>query len=400
MLSLLFARRYLFSKKSHSVINIIAGVSLLSVAMPVAAMIILLSVFNGFESLVKSMASTFDADLTVSVVRGSSFECERIDTLKISQIEGVEAVSFVAEQSVMLEYKGRQMTASLRGVDDNYTSVLEIDKAISSGRYLVRLGDYDRLVLGRGVAHTLGLRSLAEPVNIYSLRRNSFSTLLPIDGYKSCEAEVEGIFSLDAEAEQRYILGSLRQARQLFEMPSAATALVVRCGDKELDRVKSEIEQIVGEEFEVKSRYQLDPTFYDIMTYEKWGIFFISLMVLIIAAFSIVGTLSMLIIEKRDEQITLRAMGADHRLITRIFIGEGLLIGAIGGAIGIAIGVGVTLAQQHLGIVKLPVESFAVRSYPVELRIADLVAVIVAYIGVVGVISTLTTLKMIPKKRI
>lgn len=363
-------------------------------------MIILLSVFNGFESLVKSMASTFDADLTVSAVRGSSFECERIDTLKISQIEGVEAVSFVAEQSVMLEYKGRQMTASLRGVDDNYTSVLEIDKAISSGRYLVRLGDYDRLVLGRGVAHTLGLRSLAEPVNIYSLRRNSFSTLLPIDGYKSCEAEVEGIFSLDAEAEQRYILGSLRQARQLFEMPSAATALVVRCGDKELDRVKSEIEQIVGEEFEVKSRYQLDPTFYDIMTYEKWGIFFISLMVLIIAAFSIVGTLSMLIIEKRDEQITLRAMGADHRLITRIFIGEGLLIGAIGGAIGIAIGVGVTLAQQHLGIVKLPVESFAVRSYPVELRIADLVAVIVAYIGVVGVISTLTTLKMIPKKRI
>lgn len=400
MLSLLFARRYLFSKKSHSVINIIAGVSLLSVAMPVAAMIILLSVFNGFESLVKSMASTFDADLTVSAMRGSSFECERIDTLKISQIEGVEAVSFVAEQSVMLEYKGRQMTASLRGVDDNYTSVLEIDKAISSGRYLVRLGDYDRLVLGRGVAHTLGLRSLAEPVNIYSLRRNSFSTLLPIDGYKSCEAEVEGIFSLDAEAEQRYILGSLRQARQLFEMPSAATALVVRCGDKELDRVKSEIEQIVGEEFEVKSRYQLDPTFYDIMTYEKWGIFFISLMVLIIAAFSIVGTLSMLIIEKRDEQITLRAMGADHRLITRIFIGEGLLIGAIGGAIGIAIGVGVTLAQQHLGIVKLPVESFAVRSYPVELRIADLVAVIVAYIGVVGVISTLTTLKMIPKKRI
>lgn len=400
MLSLLFARRYLFSKKSHSVINIIAGVSLLSVAIPVAAMIILLSVFNGFESLVKSMASTFDADLTVSAVRGSSFECERIDTLKISQIEGVEAVSFVAEQSVMLEYKGRQMTASLRGVDDNYTSVLEIDKAISSGRYLVRLGDYDRLVLGRGVAHTLGLRSLAEPVNIYSLRRNSFSTLLPIDGYKSCEAEVEGIFSLDAEAEQRYILGSLRQARQLFEMPSAATALVVRCGDKELDRVKSEIEQIVGEEFEVKSRYQLDPTFYDIMTYEKWGIFFISLMVLIIAAFSIVGTLSMLIIEKRDEQITLRAMGADHRLITRIFIGEGLLIGAIGGAIGIAIGVGVTLAQQHLGIVKLPVESFAVRSYPVELRIADLVAVIVAYIGVVGVISTLTTLKMIPKKRI
>lgn len=399
MLPLLFSRRYLFSKKSHSVINIISGVSVFAVAMPVAAMIILLSVFNGFEDLVKQMASTFDADLTVTPREGERFPTERIDTAALARIEGLEALSFVAEQSVLVEYRGRQAAATLRGADDRYPEVMPIAESISAGEYRVRLGDYDRAVLGQGLAYTLGVRSLVgEPLKIYALRRNSFSTLLPLEGYSRRDVEMAGLFQLDSDAEQQYLLTSLRLARELFDFDGEATALLLRVDDPDrLAEVKRRVGEAVGDEFEVRTRYELRRTFYDIMIYEKWGIFFISLLVLVIASFSMVGALSMLIIEKRKDVGTLRALGADTRLVRRIFIGEGVLIGSIGAAVGTAVGVGVSLIQQHFGIVEIPVESLVTRSYPVLFQVKDLLAVLGAFALVVAAITGLTVYNMIPK---
>lgn len=399
MLPLLFSRRYLFSKKSHSVINIISGVSVFAVAMPVAAMIILLSVFNGFEDLVKQMASTFDADLTVTPREGERFPTERIDTVALARIGGIGALSFVAEQSVLVEYRGRQAAATLRGADDRYPEVMPIAESISAGEYRVRLGDYDRAVLGQGLAYTLGVRSLVgEPLKIYALRRNGFSTLLPLEGYSRRDVEMAGLFQLDSDAEQQYLLTSLRLARELFDFDGEATALLLRVDDPDrLAEVKRRVGEAVGDEFEVRTRYELRRTFYDIMIYEKWGIFFISLLVLVIASFSMVGALSMLIIEKRKDVGTLRALGADTRLIRRIFIGEGVLIGSIGAAVGTAVGVGVSLIQQHFGIVEIPVESLVTRSYPVLFQVKDLLAVLGAFALVVAAITGLTVYNMIPK---
>lgn len=399
MLPLLFSRRYLFSKKSHSVINIISGVSVFAVAMPVAAMIILLSVFNGFEDLVKQMASTFDADLTVTPREGERFPTERIDTAALARIEGLGALSFVAEQSVLVEYRGRQAAATLRGADDRYPAVMPIAESISAGEYRVRLGDYDRAVLGQGLAYTLGVRSLVgEPLKIYALRRNGFSTLLPLEGYSRRDVEMAGLFQLDSDAEQQYLLTSLRLARELFDFDGEATALLLRVDDPDrLAEVKRRVGEAVGDEFEVRTRYELRRTFYDIMIYEKWGIFFISLLVLVIASFSMVGALSMLIIEKRKDVGTLRALGADTRLVRRIFIGEGVLIGSIGAAVGTAVGVGVSLIQQHFGIVEIPVESLVTRSYPVLFQVKDLLAVLGAFALVVAAITGLTVYNMIPK---
>lgn len=399
MLPLLFSRRYLFSKKSHSVINIISGVSVFAVAMPVAAMIILLSVFNGFEDLVKQMASTFDADLTVTPREGERFPTERIDTAALARIEGLGALSFVAEQSVLVEYRGRQAAATLRGADDRYPEVMPIAESISAGEYRVRLGDYDRAVLGQGLAYTLGVRSLVgEPLKIYALRRNGFSTLLPLEGYSRRDVEMAGLFQLDSDAEQQYLLTSLRLARELFDFDGEATALLLRVDDPDrLAEVKRRVGEAVGDEFEVRTRYELRRTFYDIMIYEKWGIFFISLLVLVIASFSMVGALSMLIIEKRKDVGTLRALGADTRLVRRIFIGEGVLIGSIGAAVGTAVGVGVSLIQQHFGIVEIPVESLVTRSYPVLFQVKDLLAVLGAFALVVAAITGLTVYNMIPK---
>lgn len=399
MLPLLFSRRYLFSKKSHSVINIISGVSVFAVAMPVAAMIILLSVFNGFEDLVKQMASTFDADLTVTPREGERFPAERIDTAALARIGGIGALSFVAEQSVLVEYRGRQAAATLRGADDRYPEVMPIAESISAGEYRVRLGDYDRAVLGQGLAYTLGVRSLvSEPLKIYALRRNGFSTLLPLEGYSRRDVEMAGLFQLDSDAEQQYLLTSLRLARELFDFDGEATALLLRVDDPDrLAEVKRRVGEAVGDEFEVRTRYELRRTFYDIMIYEKWGIFFISLLVLVIASFSMVGALSMLIIEKRKDVGTLRALGADTQLVRRIFIGEGVLIGSIGAAVGTAVGVGVSLIQQYFGIVEIPVESLVTRSYPVLFQVKDLLAVLGAFALVVAAITGLTVYNMIPK---
>ncbi len=401
MLTLRFARRYLFSPKSHSVINLISGVSLVAMATPVAAMIILLSVFNGFEGLIRSMASTFDTDLVITPREGVSLPTNRIDTAALRQIEGVEACSWVVEQEAMVSYGDRQAMVVVRGVEDHYTSLLPIHQATASGEYRVRLGDYDYAFIGQGLGYRLGVRTLvADPLKIYALKRESFSTLLPIDGYTRREVPLSGTFLLDTESEERYLLTSIRLARELFAMEGCATALFVKGdGSCSIEALRNRLQESLGEELKVETRYERNKTFYDIMTYEKWGIFFISLLVVIIASFSIVGALAMLIIEKRDEQLTLRSLGADTAFIRRIFLSEGLLIGGLGALAGTLLGVGITLAQEHIGLVEMPTASFVMQYYPVEFRCMDLIAILAVFTGVVWSISQLTVRNMIPKPK-
>lgn len=396
------ARRYLFSPKSRSVINLIAGLSVVSVAMPVAAMIILLSVFNGFETLVKSMCSAFDADLTVEPVQGRTFHPDGLDTAAIARAEGVEALSYVLEQIALVERDGRQTTATVRGVDDAYAEVLPaVAASVASGEYRVRLGDLDRLVVGRTMAYTLGIRSLAESdVSIYALRRGNFSSLLPIESYTKRTVETAGVYTLDLDTERRYILTSLRLARELFSYPDKASALLVRVREgSDPVQVQRAVEQIAGSDFRVRTRYELRASFYAIMTYEKWGIFFISLLVLIIASFSVVGALAMLITDKRADIATLRALGASTPLLRGIFRCEGWMVCGIGATAGVALGVGLSLVQQHFGLIEIPADTFLTKSYPVEFRLADLVAVVTAFAVVTACITRLTVHSMIKNEK-
>lgn len=397
MLSALFARRYLFSKKSRSVINVISSVSVAAVAMPVAAMIVLLSVFNGFERLVKSMASAFDADLTITPKEGTTFPVEALDTAALRRIAGVGALSYVVEQNALAAYDGRQAAVRVRGVDEAYPDVVPIVEAVGTGEYSVRLGDRDRSVIGRALAYDLGIRTLNDrTLTLYALRRGSFSTLLPLDGYARHATPLAGVFVLDAQTEQEWVVTSLRLARELFDCDGRATALLAGLdGTRPEGEVRKAVEEAAGEGFRVRNRYQMRPSFYRIMTYEKWGIFLISLLVVVVASFSIVGSLSMLVIEKRADIRTLAAMGADTRLLRRIFVGEGLLIGAIGGTAGLAIGTVCVLIQQSFGVIRIPVETFVTQSYPVEFRWGDLAAVVAVYALVVTSVAQLTVRSMI-----
>ncbi len=403
MLTLRFARRYLFSKKSHSVINLISGVSLFAIAMPVAAMVILLSVFNGFEGLIHSMTSAFDADLTITPRRGVTIPTEGVDTAALRRIEGVETLSWVVEQEALAKYGNRQQLVTVRGVEEHYTDLFPIREAITVGEYCLQQGDRACVVMGQGMTYMLGIRSLVTaPLELYALRRTSFSTLLPTEGYRRQELPITGLFLLDAESESRYLLTSITLARRLFEREGVATSLLIRLqSTADPERVKRAVEEQLGEEFRVRTRYELRPSFYDMMTYEKWGILFISLLVLVIASFSVIGALTMLIIEKRREQQTLRSLGADTRFLRRIFVGEGFLLALLGGGGGLLLGVGVTLLQQHLGLIRLPVETFIMEAYPVELRVGDLLRIVLLFTAVLSTIILLTVHTLIPdpKKR-
>ena len=248
MLTRFFARRYLFSPKSRSVINVIAGVSVLSFAMPVAAMIVLLSVLNGFGDFAKSMSSAFDADLTVAPREGQTFASAEIDSLALTRVKGVGVVSYLLEQQVLLERDGLQTMATLRGVDDRYTEVFPIEETIPLGSWSVRTGDLDRLVLG--------IRSLVRAeVAVYALRRGSFSSLLPVDGYSVRRLDVGGLFFLDLESENEYALTSLRAAQELFDRPGRISAISVRVADgADAEKVRREIAGIVGDDFTVRTR--------------------------------------------------------------------------------------------------------------------------------------------------
>ena len=243
----------------------------------------------------------------------------------------------------------------------------------------------------------LGIRSLADAdVNVYAVRRGSFSSLLPFDNYTRRTVPLGGVYSLDLETERTYVLASLRLAQELFSHPGRVSGLVVRLREgADAEQVRQALARQTGGDYRVRTRHELRVSFYRIMTYEKWGIFFISLLVLVIASFSVVGALAMLIVDKRRDIVTLRALGADTSLVRAIFRSEGLLICGLGAACGALLGVGLSLLQQHFGLIEIPAETLLAKSYPVEFRPGDLLAVLAAFGLVAYVISNITVRSMV-----
>ena len=401
-LTLLFARRYLFSKKSHSVINIIAGVSALAVAIPVAAMVILLSVFNGFEGLIRSMYKSFDPDLLVTPAQGKVFAIDSIPTDRLRAIPGVAQWSFSLEENALFEYRDRQYIGVMRGVDSLFAEVVPIDSLITQGNYRLRFGELPEACVGQGVAYTLGIRTtFNDPISIYVPRSGRFSMMMPQSLYRKGNLFPSGVFALEAEVDGKYMIVPLDFAQKLLDNAGKASSMAIRLNEGySPESVRPAVAALLGDQFEVLTRYQQKAEFYRIMMYEKWGIYFIILLVLIVASFSLIGSLVMLIIDKRKDTRTLLTMGADIPLLRRIFVAEGMLIYGIGALIGMVLGVGLSLAQQHWGFLTLGVETFLIDTYPVEVHISDLLLVVVTFTAVSYLISKLTVLSMIPRSQI
>ena len=401
-LPLFFARRYLFSKKSHSVINIVSGVSAFSVAIPVMAMVILLSVFNGFEGLIKSMYRSFDPDIRITPVRGKVFPIDSLPRERFLAIDGVRDAAYALEDNAVFEYRDRQAFGTMCGVDSLYRQVVPLDSLRTEGVFQLQFGDFPEAYVGQGMAYALGIRvNLNSPISVYVPRRGRVSPLLPYSFYKKQNIFPSGVFALEAEVDGKYVIVPLHFAQELLDYPGQASSVAIRLeADASPQRVQLQIGQWLGDDYKIQSRYQQKESFYRIMMYEKWGIYFIILLVLVIASFSLIGSLVMLIIEKRKDSQTLVTMGADTKLLRKIFVAEGMLIYLIGAGGGLLLGVALALAQQHFGFLKLSGETFLIDAYPVEVHPSDLAWVIVTFVSVSYLISVLTVRAMIPKKEI
>lgn len=400
-LPLLFAKRYLFSRKSHTVINIISGVSSFTVAIPVMAMVVLLSVFNGFDSLIKSMYRNFDPDIAVMPVEGKFFGKESVDTGRIGALPQVSEVGFTLEENALFEYGDRQVIGTMKGVDAAFGRIVPVANMVVRGEFDSLPGSTERALVGQGMAYNLMIGARPDEIlEVYMPRRGRSVSLLPVDLYRKQPITASGVFALDSETDGKYVIVPLGFAQRLLDYDSTkVSSLVVglKAGSDPL-KARQEIAGIVGDDFKVLTRYQQKESFYRLMQYEKWGIYFIILMVLVIASFSIIGSLIMIIIDKKKDTETLITMGAGRRLIRRIFISEGLLISGIGTGIGLVLGIVICLLQQHFGLVKMAGTSFLIDTYPVEMKLTDVLGVVVSVGAVNYLIAWFTVTRMIRKR--
>ena len=398
-LKIFFARRFLFSGKSHSVINIVSMVSAVAVGIPVAAMVILMSVFNGFETLVSAMYRNFDPEILVRPAVGKVFDVSTIDTAAIAALPEVEAVSAVLDDAALLEYRGSQITATVRGVDGNFFRVIPMEDMIVRGGTELRHGELEQAVVGQGIAYRLGVRtSFYDPLRFYAPRRGHYSPIVPVAAFSSGEAYPAGVFALDAETDGQYVVTTIDFAQRLFDYEGRASALMIalRQGASPV-RAMERIAAVAGDDFKVLDRYMQKPSVYRIMVYEKWGIFFIAAMVLLIASFSIVGSLIMLVIDKRRSIATMSALGCTPRFIRRVFLWQGMMISGAGAAGGLAVGVLVCLIQKWLGVVRIPARTFLIESYPVVIEPADLLCIVAVFVAINFFIAKFTVRKAVPK---
>lgn len=389
--ALYIARRYFVARKSHNIINLISWISVGGIMAGSFAMVVVLSVFNGFEGLVRTLYNVFDPDLLVVAAEGKTFHEDQSRIARLKAIDGVWYVSGMVEETALVRYADRQHVATLRGVGEEFSRYSPIDSMIIDGRMLLRDSLRDYIVPGAGVAYQLGinLRDEINPVMLYLPRRGATSMTTPDQAFMSSPVYASGVFSVQQDFDTRYILTSLRLARSLMNYSDELTALEIRLRkDADVEKIKREVEAVVGKSFIVKDRYQQQELLYKIMKSEKWAVFLILSFIILISAFNVIGSLTMLILDKRKDITILEAMGAGAPLVKKVFFIEGLIISLGGAVAGVLLGLAVCLLQQHFGLVKLGNEgsTFVVSSYPVDLKAIDFVFTIgvVACIGVVA----------------
>ena len=391
---LFIARRYFRSRNSHSVINHITRVSIVAMAAPVAAMIVLMSVFNGLEGMTLSLYDAVDPDITIAPAQGTTMQVDEAFMEKVGSIEGVESATQVLVQGALAEVGSRRRIVRVKGVDSLYREVIPIAEHIVAGTFTTQMEQNDCVVIGPDVAYDMRFsrHDLGEKINLYAINRARFSSFMPIGGYTKSSVPIAGVFSTD-KSNGDVVFTSLRGAQALFNYPERISAVELNVAGEDLDRVKSALLSSLGEEFEIKTRYESN-SIYRLMALEKWGVFLIAAIVLAIASLSIVGTLVMIIIDKRDDVETLRTMGLSEKGLRGIFTAEGYIMALVSLTLGVVIGVGLSLVQQYFGIVQLNTATLMVDAYPVELRLTDVAMTVVAYAVIAVVITHLTVNSM------
>lgn len=381
-LALFIARRYLFSQKRRSVINVISWISLIGIAISSMALIVVLSVYNGIGTLTQSLFNIFDPELKIEATEGKTFHLDDIAYNDIISLPTVSYASPIVEENMWITYKERNKIATVRGVADNYAAMTGIDTMLHLGRFeLTNSQSSQYIVMGLGVYYELGINSYDAhtPVGIHIPKRNAAIGGLSFErAFNSEYALTTGAFNIQDDFDRKYILANIDFVRQLMNYTSDEVSWIAInvLHPDDLSSTKAEIQRLLGKGYTVKDRFDQQPLYYKIFKSERMAIFLVAALIVLISTLNLISSLSLLIIDKRKDINTLKCMGANKHLIRTTFFTEGLLIALVGVLSGMAAGFVVCLLQQEFGIIKMG-ENFVVSSFPVAMRAVDFVAVFV-----------------------
>ncbi len=392
-LPLFIARRYLFAKKSHNVINIISAISAVGMAIGTAALIIILSIYNGFDELVKSTLSNVEPDILITPAKGKVFipEGEAFDRIKANPMIG--EYDLILQENVFVDYDGHQGIAKAKGVDSAFEAESPLAEHITNGEFSLHKGQLPQMVVGAGLAYKMGMNPafLASAELYFPIRDRNFSLANPAASIETVRMRPSGIFSVNQQIDDDLMIVPIEEMRKLLGYEEEVSGVEIRLAEgstaKDIRSAIKHIQKELGPEFKVLDRFRQNPSLYKMMRYEKAAIFLILIFVIIIIALNIFGSITMLIIEKKDDIETYRSLGATDQMLRRTFTLEGWLISLLGLAAGLVIGIGFSLAQQNFGFIKMP-GSFLVNAYPVILQWQDVLATI-AGVALIGYIIAL-----------
>lgn len=400
-LSFHIAKRYLFSKKSHNAINVISMVSVCGIVIATAALICVLSVFNGFTTLADKTFGAFDPDLQITPTYGKVFSTDSINLGQIAKIQGVDFLSETLEENALIKYSDRQKPILFKGVSPQFVNLSEMNKLIIDGQFQLRTGDIDYGVLGATLAYELGVRpGFLSPLEIYVPKRNvAVNMMNPSTSFNQSNVFLSGVFTLNqAKYDEQMFIISIDLAREILNYDNEVTAIDVKLKEGySTTSVKKELQTLLGDKYAVKNRLEQQEQMYKMVSMEKWMTFLIVIIISAIAIFNVVGSLSMLIIEKKGDIAILRSMGANNQLIEKIFLYEGWLIVFLGSFVGIILGFAICYAQQTFGLIKLggAPEVMLMDAYPVTIQALDIVVTFftVCIIGFSAVLYPVSTLR-------
>lgn len=387
-LPLFIARRYLFAKKSHNVINIISAISAVGMAIGTAALIIILSIYNGFDELVKSTLSNVEPDILITPAKGKVFIPNGETFDRIRQNPLIDEYDLILQENVFVDYDGHQGIAKAKGVDSAFEAESPLAEHITNGEFSLHKGQLPQMVVGAGLAYKMGMNPafLASAELYFPIRDRNFSLANPAASIETVRMRPSGIFSVNQQIDDDLMIVPIEEMRKLLGYEEEVSGVEIRLAEgstaKDIRSAIKHIQKELGPEFKVLDRFRQNPSLYKMMRYEKAAIFLILIFVIIIIALNIFGSITMLIIEKKDDIETYRSLGATDQMLRRTFTLEGWLISLLGLAAGLVVGIGFSLAQQHFGFIKMP-GSFLVNAYPVILQWQDVLATIagVALIG-------------------
>ncbi len=402
-LPVFIAQRYLLAKKSHNLINIVTWISIVSICVATFAMIFVLSVFNGFNVVISDMIHQFSPDLNISPVKGKTINLNEFPVDKINNINGIDYVFPTITEDALFRNSNKQQIGQVKGVPDDYNMISRVRGTIlNDTTFIISNDNYNFGIPGAGMAYFLGI-NVYQPystIQVYVPKRGNASSFSLENSFSNGSLLVTKVFSTQQEVDEHLVLAPFTWLSDLMGYDGLATDVEVFIDRQktsstkfdDLKNIKKEIKSILGEGYKVQDQYEQQETLYKMMKAEKLAVYLILTFVLIMATFNVIGSLSMLIIEKRKDVSLLSAIGADKKLIKKIFINEGLMISVVGGILGLVIGIIAVLIQQHFGIIRLGNGdgSYIIDAYPVALEMADVVLVFVT-ITIIGSVASFFT---------